>query len=323
MTGRRLPALLAGLAGCLVGVRLAAAADAPAFLAYLQGEAPALVAFNPSGYDPDTYPGGPFPADRLRADLAALRPAFDGLILYDWRAELTPGLLEQAAALGYRAVLLGIWNPRSEAEITGIGELLRRFRDRLSLAVCIGNEGINDNRYRMQDLAQASDRLRTLVGGAAVAVTTSEPSGDYGYPPLLAFGDFYAPNIHPAIDRDGLSPQAAVAWVRGRAEAIARAGGKPVLIKETGLPNGGAEAQSPERQRAFWAAWLAGGRVARVGDPATLVSSAAAFEAFDAPWKVARFGSPIEGRWGLMTVRREPYPAFEVWAAQADPGAGN
>ena len=292
--------------------------DGAAFMAYVRGETPALVAYVPAEFNPDQPLAGPFPVERLRADLAALRAAFDGLILYDYREELTPHILEQAAALGYRAVLLGIWQPRSETEVRGTAELVRLWRDRLALAVCIGNEGINENRYAMDDLERARNRLQELTRpGGPVPTTTTEPSGDYGWPPLQAFGDFLAPNIHPAIDQERLGPDAAVGWVRARAEAIARIAGKPVLVKETGFPNGGGEGQTPERQRMFWAAWLARGRLAPVARPAGFVSYAAAFEAFDAPWKAVKLASPIEGRWGLMSVDRVPHPAFGVWADAA------
>ena len=228
------------------------------------------------------------------------------------------GIVEQAVSLGYRAMLLGIWDPRSEVEVAGVADLIRRYRDRLALAVCIGNEGINDNRYTIEDLGHARDHLRRLTGtGAAVPVTTSEPAGDYGWPPLRGFGDFLAPNIHPAIDQEALSPRAAVAWVRGRAMAIAQLAGKPVLVKETGVPNGGGAPHGPERQRAFWAEWLAEGRAMPSGGARTFVSFAAAFEAFDAPWKAVQLENPIEGHWGLMTNERQPYPAFRAWAEAA------
>lgn len=288
------------------------------FLDYLHGEAPALVAYVPAGYDPDHPPPSPLPAERLRADLAALRPAFDGLVLYEYREQLTPAILEQAAALGYRAVLLGIWQPRNDVEVMGTAELVRRWRDRMTLAVCIGNEGINENLYQWADVELARDRLRRLARPSApVPVTTTEPSGDYGWAPLQAFGDFLAPNIHPAIDQAQLAPEAAVAWTRARAEAIGRLAGKPVLVKETGLPNGGAEGQSPERQRLFWTNWLAQGRTATLESPGVFASYAAAFEAFDTPWKAIKLANPIEGHWGLMSVDRVPYPAFAAWVSVA------
>lgn len=296
----------------------AGAGEAQSFLAYLQGTRPAMIAYVPAGFDPRLPPSGSaWPAERLRADLAALRPGFDGLVLYEFRPDLTPGILEQAATLDYRAVLLGIWDPRSEVEIAGTAELVRRWSDRLALAVIIGNEGINDNRYDIADLTYARDRLRVLVGpsGATLPVSTSEPAGDYGWQPLLAFGDFLAPNIHPAIDQAALAPEAAVAWAHGRAGAIARAAGRPVLVKETGVPNGGGAGFSAERQRAFWAAWLATGRLTPIDPPRVFISFAAAFEAFDAPWKAEQLRDPMEGHWGLMNAERQPYPAFEVWSA--------
>jgi exo-beta-1,3-glucanase (GH17 family) len=102
--------------------------------------------------------------------------------------------------------------------------------------------------------------------------------------------------------------------VRERAAAIARAAGKPVLVKETGLPNGGAALQSPARQYAFWDAYLAAGRVLWIKPGEVWVSFAAAFEAFDAPWKAEQLANPIEGHWGLLSAERKPYPAFAAWA---------
>ena len=305
----------------LVAILDCAPAAAPAgepapFFAYLERERPALIAFNPSRLDPRLPSVDAYPAEMLRADLVALRPAFDGLVLYDYRAQITPAIIEQAIALGYRAVLLGVWDPRSATELAGVADLVRRYGDRLAFAVCIGNEGINDNRYRMEDLAAARDGLRGLLEpGSRPPVTTTEPAGDYGWPPLRAFGDFMAPNIHPAIDQEGLGADAAVGWVRGRAEAIARAAGKPVLVKETGLPHGGSSRFTPERQQAFWAAWLARDRLEQAAQPAAFISYAAAFEAFDAPWKAAQLQTPMEGQWGLMSIERVPYPAFQAWAS--------
>lgn len=328
MIGRRrvlgaLGAGVAGLCASALGEQRRGWTEPPApaawsFLRYLAEGAPALIAFNPSSYDPGSTSRAAYPEALLRADLQALRAAFDGLILYAYDARVTPGILEQAAALRYRAALLGIWDPRSEAEIAGTAGLIRRYADRLALAVCIGNEGINDNRYGIEDLTAARDQLRTLTdGGAPVTVTTSEPAGDYGWPPIRGFGEFCAPNIHPAIDREGLGPEAAAGWVHDRARAIAQVAGKPVLIKETGLPNGGAAGQTPERQRAFWAAWLARGRRFPAATGGTFVSTAAAFEAFDAPWKAVKLASPTEGRWGLLSADRLPYPAFLAWADAA------
>lgn len=323
MRRRALAALLATLLAAVW--RHQAQATQPDFLAYLQGEAPALVAFNPTGLNPNIPRAELWPADAIAADLAALRPAFDGLVLYDTRPEVTPIVVETAATAGFKAVLLGVWDPLSDPELALAAALIRRWQDRLAFAIVLGNEGINDNRYRIEDLAIARDRLRAQLGPQhqCVPVTTSEPAGDYGWPPLLEFGDFLAPNIHPALDRAELPPEAAVNWVRAQARAITVAAGRPVLIKETGMPHGGAPKFTPERQRLFWSAWLARPRFEPVapaeGGHTAFLSSAAAFEAFDTPWKAEWLHSPIEGSWGLMTIERHPYPAFRAWVEARPP----
>jgi exo-beta-1,3-glucanase (GH17 family) len=286
-----------------------------AFFRYLSTAkpAPALVAFNPSGFDPRRPPSAsPYPEAELRQDLAALRPAFDGLVLYSYREDVTPGIVKVAAELGYRAILLGLWDPKDEAEIAGLARLIEAWHDKLALGLVVGNEGIIDNRYTYDDLDAAVRRLRALSPASArVPFTTSEPSGDYGLERLRRFGAFLAPNIHPAIDQNALAPAAAARWVSRQAATLARVAGKPVLIKETGVPSGGGAGFTPERQQEFWRAYLEGGRIVPTG--VTWLSHAAAFEAFDAPWKAEKTETPFEGRWGLLRSDRQPYPAFEVW----------
>lgn len=321
MARRQRGFVAAVLLAAIVGIGASLAVDEPAvptFAGYLAEPDAALIAFNPSAYDPRQPAARLTPLAEIAKDLAALRPAFDGLVLYAYEPQLTEAVVDRAADLGFRAVLLGIWDPRSPTEIEGVAAIVRCFGDRLALAVAIGNEGINDNRYTIDDLNAAAARLRAkLPEGVAVPVTTSEPWGDYGWPPLAGFGDFLSPNIHPALDRPALGPEAAAAWARARAEAVARTTGRPVLVKETGWPHGGGPGFTPEAQAAFWRAWLAAGRLARAGDPPVWVAYAAAFEAFDAPWKAAQFASGIEGHWGLLSLDRTPYPAFAAWVRHA------
>jgi exo-beta-1,3-glucanase (GH17 family) len=295
-----------------------AAAPAPAAFPFLQylttaKPAPALVAFNPSGFDPRRPPSGlPYPEAEVRGDLASLRPAFDGLVLYSYRADVTPGILKAAADLAYRAVLLGLWDPKDKAEIAGVARLIEAYHDKLVLGLIVGNEGIIDNRYTYDDLDAAVRRLAALSPASEqVPLATSEPSGDYGFERLRRFGAFLAPNIHPAIDQTALDPGAAARWVIHQAATLARVAGKPVLVKETGMPGGGGDWFTPERQRDFWQAYLDGGRLIPVS--ATWVSLAAAFEAFDVTWKAEKTETPFEGHWGLLSPDRQPYPAFEVW----------
>lgn len=286
------------------------------FFEYLAGckTEPALVAFNPSSFDPRR------PMDvsdtalaSLREDLRALAPTFDGLVLYATMPKLTKAILAAAQEQGYRAVLLGIWNPKQDEEIRGAAELIAQFHKQLALAVVIGNEGLIDNRYTVEDIHSAAKKLRALLPpGAEIPFTTSEPVGEYGLAAVIKFGEFLAPNIHPAVDQDSVDPAAAAAWVKKRAHALATAGKKPVLIKETGVPNGGAPAYTPETQRTFWREYLQGGRFVQAAGE-SWISYAAAFEAFDMPWKAEKSGLPIEGHWGLLDAKRQRYPAFEAW----------
>ena len=285
-----------------------------AFFRYVREPDAAMIAFNPSTYDPRRPDAAARISDAdLAADLAALRPAFDGLVLYVTTPDLTPRIVE-AAARGFRAVLFGVWDPKSAAEIAAATDLIARYCRQLACALVIGNEGLNDDRYTLEDVARAAERVRAaLPGDLAIPISTSEPSADYGWRPLRAFGDFLAPNIHPAIDQAARAPEEAAAWTRARARAIATVARKPVIVKETGLPNGGAPGFTAERQEAFWRSYLAPGRLATAPNAGTWIFQGIAFEAFDAPWKAEALHNPIEGHWSLFAPDRSAYPAVAAW----------
>src|SRR4051794_18125188 len=104
-------------------------AGGPSFLAYLREGTPpaALVAYSPTNHDPRPAPHRKVPPrDSVRKDLDALARAFDGLILSGPDKEVAPAVRAEAARLGFRAVLLGVWDPRSEAELAGVAGLVRR-----------------------------------------------------------------------------------------------------------------------------------------------------------------------------------------------------
>jgi exo-beta-1,3-glucanase (GH17 family) len=296
-----------------------ASADAP-FLRYLSGSPePALVAFNPSTFNPrkKVEDKEAFTAS-VRADLEALRPAFDGLVFYAFDKDTTSVVMKEARKLRYRGVLLAVWDVTSEAELKGVAELAKEYSGELAIAICIGNEGVNFNRYKPEHLTAALKRVTELLGKhrAEIPLTTSEPFGQYGQELFLEFGDFLAPNIHPVFDQKELAAKAAAAYARERAVSLAETAGKPVLVKETGFPHGGdAEKRfTPERQKQFWAEYLREGRLTKLPrQNGVWVSFAAGFEAFDMPWKAKETGISIEGSWGLLAPDRKPYPAFHVW----------
>src|SRR5579864_9758387 len=104
--------------------------------------APALITYAPSQLDPrQEVNQRRLATSSIRADLEALRPAFDGLILYGYHEACTPRILAVAKDLKYRAILLGIWDPKSTAEVDGVAELVRHFHKDFALGVLVGNEG--------------------------------------------------------------------------------------------------------------------------------------------------------------------------------------
>jgi exo-beta-1,3-glucanase (GH17 family) len=295
----------------------AVAVEFPLF-GYITGEPKAtMIAYTPLELDPRN------PANQervsttsLRKDLAALRPAFDGLVLYGYHEACTPRIVSLAHELKFRAVLLGIWQPKSAAECDGVAELVRQFHGKLALGVLVGNEGLTFDRYEEDDVRHAAARLRSKLP-EDVPLTTSEPLVGYQRKFVLEFGDFLAPNIHPVFDRPQLEAAGAAAWVHEQAQRLATESKKPVLVKETGFPHAGKPIYTPATQAAFWKAYAAPPLVKRAREDSPWVYHGVAFEAFDLPWKSEASGMEIEKSWGLLSTERKPYPATEIWRAIA------
>jgi exo-beta-1,3-glucanase (GH17 family) len=267
-----------------------------------------FVAYTPRGFSPD--PVRPAGAAGIREDLERLRPYFDGLILYSATAghEHVPAV---ARALGYRAVVLGVWDPGDEAEVASAVRLARAYRE-LVVSVAVGNEGLFWRRYDWATLARALARVRAELPG--VPATTTEPFAVYlddPPPGFLEAQDLLLPNVHPTFEpwfRPERLEQAAD-FVTQVVERLAARAGRPVLVKETGIPAGPAERGYNEaRQAELW-------RRLRLRLPADRNRAFAYFEAFDAPWKpVAQARdsgtvAPEEAYWGLFDVDGRPRPA--------------
>lgn len=284
---------------------------------YLTGhKTPTMVAYSPSELDPRSPKNHEaLTTNSIEADLAALRPIFDGLILYGHNKASTPRIVQTAKKQAFRAVMLGIWNPNSKEEIEGVASLVNQYHNSLALGVIIGNEGILFKRYKPSDLNKAAN---TLLGKIpqSVPITTSEPlfiSLQSGF--VCSFGDFMAVNIHPVWDRKDLKAEAAALWTREQALKLAVKAKKPVLVKETGFPHGGRESFSLKAQQDFWSTYLQKGVLARPLEHKEIwVFHGVAFEAFDLPWKALDSGIAIEKSWGLFsTPDRIPHPAASVW----------
>jgi len=290
----------------------------PLFAYLTGGKGAAVVAYVPSELDPRADANNRrLATSSIRADLTALRPAFDGLVLYGYHEAATPRVLAVAKELKFRAVILGVWDPKSAAELDGVAALAKLHEADFALGVVVGNEGVTFKRYEADDIALALARLRPALP-KAVAVATSEPLFMYKEAFARDFGDFLAPNIHPVFDQKDLPPAEAAAWARAEAAKLAKAAGKPVLVKETGMPHAGTRdgvTYTPAMQAAFWEAYLKPGAVA--GGGGAWVFHGVGFEAFDLPWKAAESKLPIEASWGLFDPKRRPHPAFAAWQAAA------
>lgn len=245
----------------------------------------------------------------IGADLKALRPRFDALVTYGALngADL---VADVAATLGYRAVILGIWDVNDAAEVRAALAAAAR-QPRLVVGLSLGNERVLAGKMDFPRLAQALRDVRRQA--PALALTTTEPFHLFAQPqalPLLREADFLLINAHPvfqpwfATATDADAARFVVNVTADTAKVFCGA----VLVKETGVPTAPAAlGYTPQRQASFFAAL-------RLALPPTAGSAFAYFSAFDAAWRVAdshptRGPQPQEGSWGLFTEAREPKPA--------------
>jgi exo-beta-1,3-glucanase (GH17 family) len=291
----------------------------PLFTYLTAQPSPTLMLYTPSQLDPrQEINQRKLATSSIRADLEALRPAFDGLILYGYNEACTPRILAVAKELKFHAIILAVYDPKSAAEVDGVAELTRLFKDDFIFGVLIGNEGLTFKRYEIDDLKIAADRMEAKIVDT-IPIGTSEPLVAYGKPFPREFGQFLAPNIHPVFDRPQLGPAEAAAWAREQAAVLAKQTKKPVLLKETGFPHDGKPGFTPAAQKEFWTAYTKPDLLVRRADaPNAWVFYGTAFEAFDLPWKAEESKIPFEKSWGLFSPDRKAFPALEVWRALAE-----
>jgi exo-beta-1,3-glucanase (GH17 family) len=244
--------------------------------------------------------------ESIRKDLAILREDFQGLITYSC-ADGVEEVPVVASSLGYRALILGIWDPLSEREISNVKRLVNTY-PQLIVGVSVGNETLLAQRHKWSVLRSTIQRLRSDLPG--VAITTSEPFYYYlndDPADFLAVQDFLLPSVHPLFQPwfDQATTAQAVDFVVRVAGLLSAKTNKPVLIKETGLPSGPPGTRfTPAAQEEFWVSLLQ-------QLPPAPGSGFAYFEAFDHDWKEENarreFGShPEEGYWGLYTADGQP-----------------
>ncbi|MFH0993953.1 MAG: hypothetical protein V1844_00410 [Pseudomonadota bacterium] len=256
----------------------------------------------------------PASLEGISADLMLLRPDFDSLITYSCSngLEHVPAAAEK---LKYLAVIVGIWDPKSEIEIQNAIRLAKKH-PKLIIAISIGNEGIYAKHYTSADVEKTILRLRKEV--PSVSLTTSEPFFLYLKPEYFDFFskmDLLLPNIHPTFEKwfnpsDAINAAAFVLNVAGKLQSQYP---KPLIVKETGLPSGPASTAFTEaHQSGFWA------EILKQSAPSE-TSAVSCFEAFDAPWKPAVTKGYFPGSdhiqeayWGFFTAEGKPKPVVNA-----------
>ena len=247
----------------------------------------------------------------IRADLVALRPRFDGLITYDavHGAEAIP---EIAAALKFRALIVGVWNPAATAEVDAALGAAHRY-PQLVVGLSLGNESIFAHRTGFAPLAAAIAAVRARA--PQLPLSTTEPFHLYEEPAarvLLGSVDFLLANVHPVHQpwfRRASDATAAQFVVNVTADLAQRFCG-PILVKETGAPTAPASGGfSAARQASFYAQL-------RRRFPSSATRAFAYFSAFDAPWRAydanpvaGAVTGPEEAFWGLYDSERRPKAA--------------
>ncbi|MDO8843874.1 hypothetical protein [Methylicorpusculum sp.] len=255
----------------------------------------------------------PASKDQITRDLTVLRNDFQGLITYSC-ADGLEHLPAIAKSLGYTAIILGIWDPMSEEELTNAKKLVNEFPD-LIVGISVGNENLLAKRYDWDQLKQAMRKLRSELPGTPVA--TSEPF--YYYlndepADFIAEQDFLLPSIHPLF-QPWFEQGNTTSWVNFVVEVmnlLIKKSDKLILIKESGLPSGPKGSRfSPEQQADFWVELYQ-------KMPHTPGLNLAYFEGFDHAWKEEnakvdfKGAHPEEGYWGFYTEAGQPKPVLKA-----------
>jgi len=248
----------------------------------------------------------------IAEDLTVLRSRFDGLITYGalHGAERIPDV---AARMGYRAVIVGVWDVASEQELGNAIAAWRRH-PQLVVGLSLGNEVVFGKRADFGTLAGVLANVRTKAPGLALA--TTEPFHlllEADAIPVFAKSDFLLANVHPVFEPwfASATAETAAQFVVNVVDLLAAAYCGPVLVKETGAPTAPKEAgYSESRQANFYA------RLRELFAP-TATRAFAYFSAFDAPWRVADSHPvpgphPEEGHWGLYDEARRPKAVVSV-----------
>ena len=246
-------------------------------------------------------------------DLKVLRPRFDGLITYT-SANGADKVADVAAKLGYRALIMGVYDIASREELASALAAAKRHPE-LVVGLSIGNEAVFSKRVTFDQIASTVTMVRRMA--PALALTTTEPFHLFLQPaaqPLLSQLDFMLVNVHPIYEPwfRYILDEIAADFVVQAVDKLADVYCGPILVKETGEPTAPEQAgYTPTRQALFYEALYR-------KFPSTRERAFAYFCAFDAPWR-ANDGLLLgihpgqeDSHWGIYDEKRRPKPAVNV-----------
>ncbi len=249
------------------------------------------IAYSPTHYDPQKS-AWPSEAD-IKDDIELLvRYRIKGIVTYGCNDGLKQ-VPRIARENGIEGVVAGIYDLKRG---TPAGDT--EWNNALAAApyvdgYCAGNEGL----YDAYSLAELQSYIAALKKSTGKPVTTTEQQEDYADPALVNTGDWIFPNVHPFWHDKRTFPQA-IDWTVQRYNwLVSIAGGKFVMIKETGFPTAGDPDATENNQRTFWETFQ------------TRKTRFCYFEAFDQPWKTWR---PVEPYWGFFDKDRKPKKAAAI-----------
>jgi exo-beta-1,3-glucanase (GH17 family) len=246
-------------------------------------------------------------------DLKVLRPRFDGLITYT-SANGADKVADVAAKLGYRALIMGVYDIESREELDNALAAAKRHPD-LIVGLSIGNEVVFSKRATFDQIVSAVMGVRRRA--PALALTTTEPFHIFLQPaaqPLLSQLDFMLVNVHPIYESwfRSAPDENAAEFVVKAVDKLAEVYCGPILVKETGEPTAPEQAgYTPTRQALFYDALYR-------KFPSTRARAFAYFCAFDAPWRVndgmvlGIHPGQEESHWGIYDEKLQPKPVVNV-----------
>lgn len=268
------------------------------------------ITYTPSTFDPTVNPRYWPSRGEVESDLQILKAfGIKGLVTYraDYFDRDQPGtrlnLPEVAANIGFKGLVIGIWNPQSESELDAVEGMEQHP---LVRGFVVGNEGL-DKRYDWNTLEKT---IVSLQQRTHKPVTTTEELPDYlTNDRLRQLGDWVFPNAHPYFAR-AKEPAMAVKWTEKWFQRLDSLTTLPVVFKEVGLPSAGDPVVSEQDQADYYQA------LGQSSVPFVF------FTAFDLPWKrstgqgAGTLGQNPEPHWGLFQNDRSPKLAADYLKAE-------